>query len=186
MMVENISNQAKEAMIKGVESLFNNLSRLRTGRASLTILDGIKVDYYGTMTPINQVATLSVPEPRLIVIQPWEATIIKEIEKSIERSNIGLNPTNDGKVIRLPIPQLTEERRKDIVKQLKSMAEDSRVTVRKARKDANDQLKQLEKAKEISEDDLKRGSDLVQKITDEHIKKIDEASNKKEQDIMTV
>lgn len=185
-MINTIHDQAKDKMESALKAMQVNFSKLRTGRASLTVLDGIRVDYYGTPTPINQVASLSVPEPRLIVIQPWEATIIPEIERAIDKANIGLNPTNDGKVVRLPIPQLTEDRRKEIVKQLKGMAEDCRVSVRQARKEANDALKNSEKNKEITEDDLKKGTDRVQKLTDDYIAKVDTVSATKEKDIMTV
>lgn len=185
-MIEEIKSEATAGMEKALDALKNSLSKLRTGRANLTVLDGVKVDYYGTMTPINQVATLSVPEPRLIVVQPWEATMISPIEQAIVKANIGLTPANDGKVVRLPVPQLTEERRKDIVKQLKSMAEDNRVSVRNARRDANDLLKKLQKDKEITEDDLKRETDAVQKLTDSYIAQIDEIVAAKEKDILKV
>ncbi|MBF0104809.1 MAG: ribosome recycling factor [Deltaproteobacteria bacterium] len=185
-MLDEVINKAKDGMEKGLTALKVNLSKLRTGRASLVILDGIKVDYYGTMSPLNQVATLAVPEPRMITIQPWEATMIKPIEKAIEKANIGLNPTSDGKIVRLPIPQLTEERRKEIAKQIKNMSEESRVAVRQARKEANDALKKHEKDSKISEDDLKRGTEQIQKATDDYIKKIDQMAVAKEKDIMTV
>lgn len=185
-MIEEIKTEAKEGMENALDALKNSLSKLRTGRANLTVLDGVKVDYYGTMTPINQVATLSVPEPRLIVVQPWEATMIGPIEQAIVKANIGLTPANDGKVVRLPVPQLTEDRRKDIVKQLKAMAEDNRVSVRNARRDANDLLKKLQKDKEITEDDLKRETDSVQKLTDSYIAQIDEIVAAKEKDILKV
>lgn len=185
-MFDQVQSDAKEKMDASVKSLQVQLSKLRTGRASLTMLDGIKVEYYGTPTPLNQVATLSVPEPRMISVQPWEANIIPDIEKAIEKANIGLNPTNDGKIVRLPIPLLTEERRKDIVKQLKNISEDIRVAVRHVRKEANDVLKKMEKDKEISEDDLKRGTDQIQKLTDGYISQIDEIASSKEKDIMTV
>jgi len=185
-MSDEILNEARDSMAKSVESLQTGLAKLRTGRASLAMLDGIKVDYYGSMTPLNQVATLAIPEPRMITIQPWETTVIPNIEKAIEKSNIGLNPTNDGKIVRLPVPQLTEERRKDIVKNLKAMGEDTRVSVRQARKEANDILKKNQKDSSITEDDLKRGVDQVQKITDEYIEKIDQIIANKEKDIMTI
>ncbi len=185
MSTENVMAETKEKMEKALSSLQHNLGKLRTGRASLAILDGIKVDYYGTPTPLNQVASLSIPEPRLIVVQPWEAHLIPAIEKSIEKANIGLNPNNDGKVVRLPIPQLTEDRRKEIVKNLKAMAEESRVAVRQARKEANDLIKKLKDAG-ISEDEQKRTADSVQKVTDDYIAKIDGVAQTKEKDIMTV
>lgn len=182
-MFEDIINNARAKMEDSVKALQTGLSKLRTGRASLAMLDGIRVDYYGTMSPLNQVATLAIPEPRLITIQPWEASMISPIEKAIEKANIGLNPVNDGKMIRLPIPQLTEERRREIVKQLKQQAEESRVSIRQARKEANEAIKAQEK---VSEDEQKKGLDQVQKMTDEFTKKIDEIAANKEKDIMTV
>ena len=157
---------------------------MRTGRASLSILDNILVDYYGTMTPINQMATLAVPESRLITIQPWDVSIIKEIEKAILKSDLGLTPSNDGKIIRISIPPLTEERRKELVKVVHKMCEDHKVTVRNVRRDANDLLKSLKKDGEISEDDAFKGQDQIQKITDEHIKLIDECYKNKEKEIL--
>lgn len=185
-MIDELLADAKAQMDKAIAALQNGISKLRTGRASLVILDGIKVDYYGTLSPLNQIATLGIPEPRLITIQPWESTFIGAIEKAIEKANIGLNPTNDGKIVRLPIPQLTEDRRRDIVKQLKTLGEDARVAVRHARKEANDLLKQLKKDSEITEDELHKGTDSVQKITDEFVEKIDKLILNKEQDIMKV
>ncbi|MBU0507114.1 MAG: ribosome recycling factor [bacterium] len=185
-MIDDIILETKTNMDKAITALQHNLSKLRTGRASLVMLDGIKVDYYGTLTPLNQVATLAIPEARMITIQPWESTIIGVIEKSIEKANIGLNPTNDGKLIRLPIPQLTEERRKEIVKQLKTFGEDCRVAIRQARKEANDLLKKLKKDSDISEDDMHKGTDQVQKVTDGFISKIDETVATKEVEIMTL
>ena len=157
---------------------------MRTGRASLSILDGIRVDYYGTMTPLNQMATLAVPESRLIMIQPWDVSIIKEIEKAILKSDLGLTPSSDGKIIRISIPPLTEERRKELVKLVHKMCEDYKVTVRNFRRDANDLLKSLKKDGEISEDDAFKGQDQIQQITDEHIKLIDECYKNKEKEIL--
>lgn len=185
-MIQEILSDAKEKMQKRVTSLQTELGKLRTGRASLNVLDGVKVDYYGTPTPVNQVATLAVPEARLITIQPWEAHIIPDIEKAILQANLGLTPSNDGKVIRLSIPKLTEERRKDIVKQIKGIGEEARISVRHTRRDANEYIKKLEKDSQISEDELKKSQDQVQKITDEYIKQIDDILVKKEKDIMTV
>lgn len=185
-MIQDLVKQTKEKMNKSIESLTHELSKLRTGRASLMVLDGIKVDYYGTLTPLNQVASLSIPEPRLIAIQPWEANIIPEIEKSIVKANIGLTPSNDGRLIRLAIPQLTEDRRKEIVKSLKSHGEEARVAVRQIRRNANEDLKKLEKDSQITEDDLKRATTDVQKLTDEIIEKIDKIVIEKEKDIMTI
>lgn len=184
--MEKIKTQAKEKMEKSLVALQNELSKLRTGRASLSILDNVRVSYYGTPTPLNQVATVSTPEPRLIAIQPWEAHLIGEIEKSILNANIGLTPTNDGKIVRLPIPALTEERRKDLVKQVKAKGEECKVAVRQVRREANDELKKMEKDKLISEDDNKRAQDEVQKITDGYVAKIDQILTSKEKDILTV
>ncbi|EKD50412.1 MAG: Ribosome-recycling factor [uncultured bacterium] len=185
-MIDEIMLDTMSNMDKAITALQHNLSKLRTGRASLTVLDGIKIDYYGTLSPLNQVATLSIPEPRMITVQPWEPTFIATIEKAIEKANIGLNPTSDGKLIRLPIPQLTEERRLEIVKQLKNFGEDCRVAVRQARKEANDILKKMKKDSEITEDDFHNGSDQVQKTTDDYIAKVDALMAKKEKDIMQV
>ena len=185
-MTTAIIQDTKDRMEKAVAAFQNNLSKLRTGRASLNILDGIRVDYYGTMSPLNQIASLGTPEPRLITIQPWETTLIPVIEKAIEKANLGLNPVSDGKIIRLPIPQLNEERRKELAKQIKIFAEDCRVAVRQVRKEANETLKKMQKDSRITEDDLKRATDSVQKLTDETGKKVDTISANKEKDIMTV
>ena len=185
MVAETIA-EMKEKMSKGIEALQRELGRVRTGRASVSLLDGVRVDYYGTVTPLNQMATLSTPEGRLITVQPWDASAIDSIERGIVSANLGLNPSNDGKIIRIAIPALTEERRKEMVKLAKKIAEDSRVSIRNARRDANEMLKELEKEKEISEDDLKRSHDEVQKITDEFIGRIDSIIKAKEADIMEV
>lgn len=185
-MPDHILVQTKTKMENAVGALQSHLAKLRTGRASLALLDGIKVDYYGTLSPLNQVAVLAVPEPRLITIQPWEAGMIQPIEKAIEKANVGLNPANDGKLIRLPIPQLTEERRREIVKQLKGMAEECRVSIRHARKEGLDEVKKIKNASQISEDESKRQNDAVQRLTDDYIKKIDQIVANKEKDIMTV
>ena len=171
-------------MGKSISSLKNELMRLRTGRASLSLFDGIRVDYYGTLTPINQMASLSVPESRLITIQPWDVTVIKEIEKAILKSDLGLTPSNDGKIIRISIPPLTEERRKQLVKVVHKTCEDYKVAVRNIRRDSNDLLKSLKKDGEISEDDAFKAQDQVQKITDEHIKLIDDIYKEKEKEIL--
>jgi ribosome recycling factor len=152
----------------------------------VNLLDGIKVDYYGTQTPLNQMATLSVPESSLIVIQPWDVSVIKSVEKAILKSDLGITPSNDGKVIRLAIPPLTEERRKELAKIVKKKAEEKKVAVRQARRDANDMLKSLEKEKEITEDQLHKGQDQVQKITDDYVKKVDDLTAKKEQEILEI
>lgn len=186
MSIQEATNQAKDKMEKSIVSLQQNLAKLRTGRASLAVLDGIKIDYYGTLSPLNQVASLAIPEPRLITIQPWETNLLQTIEKAIEKANIGLTPNNDGKIIRLPIPQLTEERRKEIVKSLKVMVEEARVAVRHVRRDANEVLKKLQKDSKITEDELKKGTDQIQKMTDDTISKVDKIAENKEQDIMKV
>jgi len=183
-MIESIYDDTNESMEKSVEALKRDLKRLRTGRASLSILDGIKVDYYGTLTPLNQMATLAVPESRLITIQPWDVSVIKEIEKSLLKSDLGLTPSNDGKIIRIAIPPLTEERRKELVKVVHKMCEDYKVSLRNIRRDANDLLKGLKKDGDISEDDLYKAQDQVQKITDEHIKLIDVCFKDKEKEIL--
>jgi ribosome recycling factor len=183
-MIEEIIDETKEKMGKTIASLKSDLKRVRTGRASLTIFDDIRVEYYGTPTPINQMATLAIPESRLITIQPWDATVIKNIEKAILKSNLGLTPTSDGKIIRIAIPPLTEERRKDIVKQVSKICEEFRVAVRNIRRDANEMLKELKKEGEASEDDVFKAQDRVQKLTDEHIKKIDETYREKEKEVI--
>jgi ribosome recycling factor len=182
--MKKVFKECKERMDKSIEALKNELNRIRTGRASSSLLDGIRVSYYGTPTPLNHVATISVPESRLIVIQPWDPKMIGEIEKAITKSGLGLNPTSDGKVIRISIPALTEERRKELLKVVKRHAEDAKVAIRNIRRDTNDQLKKMEKNKEISEDDLFRAQDDVQKIVDEYIEKINEILSIKEKEIM--
>ncbi len=183
-MIEEIYDEAKEKMGKSIIALKNDLKRVRTGRASLNILDDIRVNYYGAPTPLNQMATLAVPESRLITIQPWDTSVIKEIEKAILKSNLGLTPTSDGKVIRIAIPPLTEERRKDIVKQVSKICEEYRVAVRNIRRDANEILKELKKEGEASEDEVFKAQDRVQKLTDDHIKKIDEIFREKEKEVL--
>jgi len=183
-MIESIYQETKESMGKSVEALKNELKRLRTGRASLAILDGIKVDYYGTMTPLNQMATLAVPESRLITIQPWDASVIKDIEKAILKSDLGLTPSSDGKIIRISIPQLTEDRRKELVKVVHKVCEEHKVSIRNFRRDSNDLMKSMKKEGEVSEDDAYKAQDQVQKITDEHIKLIDECYLEKEKEIL--
>jgi len=173
-----------EEMVKSLDSLKREFSKVRTGRASISLLDGIKVDYYGTQTPLNQLATLSVPEPRLITIQPWDATVIKEIEKAIMKSDLGLTPVNDGKIIRVSIPPLTEQRRVELVKVVKKMAENGKVSIRNHRRDINDDLKQKKKDKEVSEDEFFKGQKEVQDITDDYIKKCDELTQAKEKEIL--
>lgn len=185
-MVKKIIAETEEHMQKTVESLKKELASLRAGRATPALLDKITVDYYGTPSPLNQVANISVPEARLLVIQPWDKKMIGDIEKAIQKSDLGINPTNDGTVIRLAIPQLTEERRKELVKIAKKKSEESRVAVRNLRRDANDQIKALEKKSEISEDEMRDAQDQSQKLTDKYIKEIDKIFAEKEKEIMTV
>ncbi len=183
-MIEEIIEEAREKMEKSVDALRKELKRIRTGRASLSVFDGVRVNYYGTPTPLNQLASLSVPESRLITIQPWDASAIKEIEKAILKSNLGLTPTSDGKIIRITIPPLTEDRRKEIVKQVNKICEDYRVAVRNIRRDANEMLKGLKKDGDASEDDVKKSLDDVQKITDDHIRQIDDIFKEKEKETL--
>jgi len=185
-MIENIKNKTREKMEQTVSVFRKELGAVRTGRASLSLFDGMMVDYYGTPTPISQVASLSIPESRLIVIQPWEPKLIPEIEKAIQGSALGLTPANDGKIVRIPIPSLTEERRREIVKLVKKMAEDSKVAVRNIRRDSNEEIRKSGKDAAISEDEIKKSQDDIQKLTDQHIHKIDEILKKKEQEIMEV
>jgi ribosome recycling factor len=185
-MVDEIFEDLKDRMGKSIESLKREYSRLRTGRASISLLDGIRVSYYDTPTPLNQMASLAVPEPRLIVIQPWDKTAIEDIEKAILKSELGLTPMNDGKVIRISIPPLTEERRKELVKVAQKMSEENKVAIRNIRRDANEMLKDLKKEKEISEDDLFRSQEEVQKATDQFISQVDELCAVKEKEILEI
>ncbi len=185
-MIDEIFEDLKERMGKSIDSLKREYSRLRTGRASVSLLDGIRVSYYDTPTPLNQMASLAIPEPRLIVIQPWDKTAIGDIEKAILKSELGLTPMNDGKVIRIAIPPLTEERRKELVKVARKMSEDNKVAIRNIRRDANDMLKDLKTEKEITEDDLYRSQDEVQKITDDFISQVDELCAAKEKEILEI
>lgn len=180
------AQNAKNNMEKALQSLIGELKKVRTGRAQVSMLDGIKVNYYGTPTPLNQVSALSTPDARSFLISPWETSILKEIESAIVKSDLGMSPMNDGKVIRLKVPELTEERRKDLVKNIKKICEDARVAVRMVRRDANEETKKALKDKTISEDESKRQQDEVQKITDEYIKKIDQLAADKEKELMTV
>ena len=185
-MRESILQKMNEEMEKTIASMDKSLGRVRTGRASISLLDGIKVDYYGTLTPINQVATLSIPESRLIVISPWDASVIGAIEKAIQKSDLGLMPANDGKIIRLAIPQLTEERRKELVKVVKKMAEEGKIKLRNVRRDANEELKSLKKNNKMTEDELFSAQEEVQKLTDQNIEKIDKITAVKEKEIMEI
>ncbi len=186
MNLNEIEKRAQQKMNETAEHTRRELSVLRTGRASLAILDGVAVEYYGTPTPLNQVATLTIPDPTLIVAQPWDVSLIPKIEKAIRSSELGLNPANDGKVVRVPIPALTEERRRQLAKKVHEIAEHGRTAIRLERRDANEALKKLLKDKAISEDDEKRGLDLVQKQTDLHIKQIDELAKHKEDEILKI
>ncbi|MFO7665297.1 MAG: ribosome recycling factor [Desulfobacterales bacterium] len=183
-MIESVFQEARESMGKSIAALKNELKRVRTGRASLSILDGIRVDYYGTPTPLNQIASLSVPESRLITLQPWDVSVIKEIEKAIMKSDLGLTPSSDGKIIRISIPPLTEDRRKKLVKVVNKLCEDYKVAVRNIRRDSNELIKGLKKDGEISEDDAFKAQERVQKITDEQIKLIDGIYKDKEKEIL--
>ncbi len=185
-MTKDVITNMSAHMDKTIEALRKEYQKVRTGRASTALLDEIRVDYYGTPTPLNQLATLAVPEPRTITLQPWEAKQIPAIEKAILNANLGLTPSNDGRVIRLNLPPLTEERRKEIVKQLRKMAEDAKVALRNIRRDSIDELKRLEKDKKITEDELKRAEKEVQDVTNGHVSKIDEVLAHKEKEVMEV
>lgn len=181
--MEKLFNDSKSKMNKAIENLKNEFSRLRTGRATPSLLDGIRVEYYGALTPLNQVGNISVPEAKLLIIQPWDTSAIQAIEKAIIKSDLGLNPQTDGKLIRIPIPALTDERRKDLVKHIKKVAEEAKVAVRNIRRQANDDIKAKEKAKLFTEDESKKGTEKVQKLTDEYIKSIDDMTGVKEKEI---
>lgn len=185
-MPKQVIADAKERMTKAISAYTRELASIRAGKANASLLDRITVDYYGAPTPVNQLAGVSAPEARLLVITPYDKSILGEIEKAILKSDIGLNPSNDGSVIRLAIPQLTEERRKDLVKVVKKESEDAKVAIRNVRRDANDDLKKLEKNGVITEDDLRGFSDDIQKLTDDHISKIDELTKEKEKEILAV
>jgi ribosome recycling factor len=184
--VKEVQTDLKNRMEKALSDLQHEMAAIRTGRASLGLLDHIRVDYYGTPSPLNQVATLHVPEPNLITIQPWDVSQIGPIEKAIRVSDLGLNPSNDGKIIRLPIPPLTEERRKEMVKRLHGVAEHHRVSVRNIRRDGNEAIKVLLKDKKITEDDDKRAHDETQKLTNGYMEKIDQAARAKEKEILEI
>lgn len=184
--VKEIKSEAESRMAKSVTDLSRAMSTIRTGRASIALLDPIKVDYYGTLTPLNQMATLSTPSSTSLAIQPWDVTQIGVIEKAILSSELGINPVNDGKIIRLAIPPLTKERRQELVRRLHKVVEEHRVAVRNIRRDANDAVKRLEKDKSISEDESRRGHDELQKVTDASIKEINDAGELKEKEIMEI
>ncbi len=185
-MLDDVYQEVEHKMERSLDALRRDLSRIRTGRASLALLDGIKIDYYGASTPLNQVATLAVPESRLITIQPWDKSQLATIEKAIQSSDLGLTPTNDGALIRLAIPALTAERRKNLVKQVKKMGEESKIALRNVRRDGNETLKSFEKDKLVSEDDMRRGQEQVQKITDRFIANVDDIMQTKEHEVMEV
>jgi ribosome recycling factor len=184
--LKELSADLKRRMDQAVADFQTNLSSARTGRASAHMLDSVKVDYYGTPTPISQMAQVSAPEPQLIVIQPWDPSIVKEIEKAIQTADLGFNPQSDGKIIRVPVPPMTEERRRDVVKHLNRVLEEHRTAVRNVRRDGNDALKKLAKEKKISEDEEKRSLEEVQKLTDEEIRKMEEMCRRKEAEVMQV
>lgn len=185
-MTEDIIHDVEERMKKSIAALQKDFAQIRTGRANPAMFEGIKVDVYGSSMPLNQVATISCPEPRLVVIQPWDKSNLGEIEKSILKSDLSVNPNNDGNLIRIQIPDLTEERRKEYVKHAKGKAEDSRVAVRNIRRDGNDMIKELEKDKEISEDDSKNAQAKIQKITDKYIEEINKLTENKEKEIIKI
>lgn len=184
--ISEIKEQTTSKMTKSIEALRVELATVRAGRATPSLLEKVMVEYYGTPTPVTQVASVTVPEPRMIVIQPWEKNLIKDIEKAIMKSDLGLNPNSDGVAIRLNLPQLTEERRKELVKVVHKKSEDARIVVRNIRRDANDSLKKLEKAKEITEDEIKKATEEIQKLTDKFIKEVDAVMANKEKEVMEV
>ncbi|MGI6555443.1 MAG: ribosome recycling factor [Bacillota bacterium] len=185
-MSEEIITVSKEKMEKTVQSLSRELATVRAGRANPALLDKVVVDYYGTPTPLNQLSNISAPEPRLLVVQPWDKSAMGTIEKAILKSDLGLTPNSDGNIIRIAIPQLTEERRRDLVKLVKKMAEESRVAVRNIRRDANDEIKRMEKSGDISQDDSRRLQEEIQELTNEYVEKVNEILSAKEQEIMEV
>ena len=185
-MPKQIISNIKDKMTKAIQAFSRELASIRAGRANASLLDRITVDYYGAPTPVNQVAGISVPEARLLVIQPYDKTILGDIEKAILKSDLGLNPTSDGNIIRIAIPALTEERRKELVKVVKKEAEEAKIAIRNIRRDGNEELKKLEKSGDITEDDLRGYSDDIQKITDEYISKVDSVTKEKEKEILEV
>jgi ribosome recycling factor len=185
-MVNDVLDEAKDRMGKAEEALRRELASIRTGRASPALIDHVRVDYYGAQTPINQLATVAAPEARLLTIQPWDRKALGAIEKAIQKSDLGLNPTNDGSMIRLALPQLTEQRRKELTKLVQKRVEDARVAVRNVRRDAQDDLKKRERSKEISEDEHRRGSEQLQKLTDQEITALERAGQQKEAELLEV
>ncbi len=185
-MIDELIDDANRRMDKSVEATVHEFNTVRTGRASAALLDRIHVDYYGTMTPLQQLATINVPEPRMLTVQPFDPSSIKSIERAIQESDLGLTPSNDGKIVRLPIPQLTEERRKELVRVVRQLAEDGRIAVRNVRRDVIHDLKELKKEGELGDDEERRAEERVQKVTDAHVEKIDEDLKRKEAEIMEV
>ena len=185
-MVQNVKKTTQDKMEKSLKSLSEELKKVRTGRAQASMLDAVRINYYGNLSPLSQVASISTPDAKSFLIAPWETSILKEIEQAIVKSDLGLAPMNDGKVIRLRVPDLTEERRKELAKQVKKIAEDSRVSIRMARRDANDEVKKALKDKALSEDENKKLETEIQKMTDEYIKKIDALAEEKEKSILTI
>ena len=185
-MISDLKKNTESRMSKSIDSLTESLQSIRAGRANTSLLDRIYVDYYGQQSPLNQVASLSAPEARLLAIQPWDATLIPEIEKAIQKSDLGITPSNDGKIIRLVIPQLTEERRKDLTKLVGKYGEEAKVSIRNIRRDAMEDIKKAEKAKEISEDDRKTYEEDIQKLTDKYIKEVDKVAENKEKELMEI
>ncbi len=183
-MLDELFEKTAKRMDQSVEAVRRELASLRTGRASLSILEGVMVDYYGQPTPINQMCKLSIPDPGMIVAQPFDPSTIAAVEKAIQAADLGLNPSNDGKVVRIPIPPLTDERRKQLVKKVKQIAEEGRTAVRQVRRDANESIRRLEKDGEVSQDDAHRATERVQKLTDEHVRAIDELAKEKEKELM--
>jgi ribosome recycling factor len=184
--VQKVYSDLEKKMKTSLDAFRKELNSIRTGRASLSLLDGITVQYYGVPTPLNQVATLSVPESRLITIQPWDGSVIGEVERAILKSDLGLTPSSDGRVIKIPIPALTEERRKQLARLVKKLGEDCKVAIRNVRREGNDDIKSLEKDKKISEDELRRAQDQVQKLTDKYIAMADQVSAQKEKEVMEI
>lgn len=185
-MYKDLVSKSEETMKKSINFLKEELATIRAGKANPKLVDKIQVSYYGTMTPINQVANISVPEPRSIIIQPWDANLVKDIEKAILTSDLGINPSNDGKLIRLVIPPLTEERRRDLIKLVKKEVENSKIAIRNIRRDANEEFKKLEKASELTKDDHKKAEEEMQKLTDKYIKLVDDVYKDKEKEILEV
>jgi ribosome recycling factor len=186
MSAKEIFKDTKVRMDKAIDSLHHDLGKVRTGRASASLLESVMVDYYGQQVPINQAATVSVPEPRLIIVQPWEKSFLQEFEKAIQRADLGLNPSNDGNIIRIPIPQLSEERRQEMVKLVKKFGEDAKIAIRNIRRDANDHLKKMEKNHELSEDELSVELEETNNLTEGHISKVDEILAAKEKEVLEI